>query len=78
LWPAAVIPGLATGGMGDVLAGIAGGLWAQWADPAQAAVTAAALHLAAANVATQQFGYMGLQPSDVIDALPRVLAFAGY
>jgi len=71
-------PGLATGGMGDVLAGIAGGLWAQWADPAQAAVTAAALHLAAANVATQQFGYMGLQPSDVIDALPRVLAFAGY
>jgi NAD(P)H-hydrate epimerase len=70
-------PGLATGGMGDVLAGIAGGLWAQWADPSQAAVTAAALHLAAANMATQQFGYMGLQPTDVIDALPRVLACSG-
>lgn len=71
-------PGLATGGMGDVLAGIVSGLWAQMADPAQAAVTAAALHLAAANTATQQFGYMGLQPTDVIDALPRVLACAGY
>jgi hydroxyethylthiazole kinase-like uncharacterized protein yjeF len=71
-------PGLATGGMGDVLAGIAGGLLAQLTDPAQAVVTAAALHLAAANMATQQFGYMGLQPTDVIDALPRVLACSGH
>lgn len=71
-------PGLATGGMGDVLAGIAGGLWAQLTDSTQAVVTAAALHLAAANMATQQFGYMGLQPTDVIDALPRVLACSGH
>ena len=71
-------PGLATGGMGDVLAGIAGGLLAQLTDSTQAVVTAAALHLAAANMATQQFGYMGLQPTDVIDALPRVLACSGH
>jgi len=71
-------PGLATGGMGDVLAGITGGLWAQLTDSTQAVVTAAALHLAAANMATQQFGYMGLQPTDVIDALPRVLACSGH
>jgi len=71
-------PGLATGGMGDVLAGIAGGLLAQLKDSTQAVVTAAALHLAAANLATQQFGYMGLQPTDVIDALPRVLACSGH
>ena len=70
-------PGLATGGMGDVLAGIAGGLLAQLTSSTQAVVTAAALHLAAADMATQQFGYMGLQPTDVIDALPRVLACSG-
>jgi NAD(P)H-hydrate epimerase len=70
--------GLATGGMGDVLAGIAGGLLAQLTDSTQAVVTAAALHLAAADMATQQFGYMGLQPTDVIDALPRVLACSGH
>ena len=71
-------PGMACGGMGDVLAGIVGGLWSQLSDPAQAAVTAVALHLAAANTATQQLGYMGLQPTDVIDAVPQVLMRAGH
>ncbi len=71
-------PGMACGGMGDVLAGITAGLWAQMADPEQAAITAAALHLAAANSATKQFGFMSLQPTDVIEALPQVLADAGF
>jgi len=71
-------PGMACGGMGDVLAGITAGLWAQMADPEQAAITAAALHLAAANSAAKQFGFMSLQPTDVIEALPQVLADAGF
>ena len=71
-------PGMACGGMGDVLAGITAGLWGQMADPEQVAITAAALHLAAANSATEQFGFMSLQPTDVINALPRVLADAGF
>lgn len=70
-------PGMACGGMGDVLAGITAGLWGQMTDPNHAAISAAALHLAAANSAAEYFGFMGLQPTDVIDALPRVLADAG-
>ena len=70
-------PGMACGGMGDVLAGITAGLWAQMADPNQVAISAAALHLAAANSAAEQFGFMSLQPTDVIDSLAKVLAGAG-
>lgn len=70
-------PGMACGGMGDVLAGITAGLWAQQLTAEQAAISAAALHLAAANHAAQQFGYMALQPTDVIAYLPKVLADAG-
>lgn len=67
-------PGMATGGMGDVLSGIAGALYAQMAEsPACAAVLAAAIHLEAACRASESKGYMGLIPTDVIDALPRVL-----
>ncbi|MBL3555040.1 MULTISPECIES: NAD(P)H-hydrate dehydratase [Marinobacter] len=66
-------PGMATGGMGDVLSGILGSLYAQLGEGHLAASAAAALHLAAANRATATRGYMGLLPMDVIDALPQVL-----
>jgi NAD(P)H-hydrate epimerase len=65
-------PGMATGGMGDVLSGIVGALYAQLGNPAKAAVIGAAAHLAAANRASLYRGYMGLIPGDVIDALPLV------
>ncbi len=70
-------PGMACGGMGDVLAGILAGLWGQIADPEQVAISAVALHLAAANRAAEQFGFMSLQPTDLINSLPKVLADAG-
>lgn len=66
-------PGMATGGMGDVLAGIAGALMAQLPAPAAAAVMAASLHLAAAARGSRCCGYMGLLPTDVIAALAGVL-----
>lgn len=66
-------PGMATGGMGDVLSGIAGALLAQLKEPRKATVMAAALHLAAADLAAQSYGYMGLTPMDVISAIPKVL-----
>ena len=69
-------PGMATGGMGDVLAGIVGALYGQFGNPSTAARMGAALHLAAAQRATLSKGYMGLLPTDVIDALPSVLAEA--
>jgi len=65
-------PGMATGGMGDVLSGIAGALYAQLGDPERAATLAAAVHLEAACRASESKGFMGLIPGDVIEALPGV------
>ena len=69
-------PGLATGGMGDVLSGIIAALLAQTGDPRASAEMAAALHLAAADRASRQRGFMGLLPMDVIDRLPELLGTA--
>lgn len=65
-------PGMATGGMGDVLSGITGALYGQMAEPRQATVLAACVHLAAANRASGHVGFTGLTPTDVIAALPEV------
>ncbi len=65
-------PGMATGGMGDVLAGILGAMCGQLDDLVRATVLGACAHLAAADQATQTRGYMGLIPTDVIDNLPLV------
>lgn len=66
-------PGMATGGMGDVLSGVVGSLYAQMPGaPARAAVLGAVIHLEAAAKASATKGYAGLIPTDVIDALPLV------
>jgi NAD(P)H-hydrate epimerase len=66
-------PGMATGGMGDVLSGIIGALYAQTTEaPACAATLGAVVHLEAACRASADKGYIGLIPTDVIDALPLV------
>lgn len=67
-------PGMATGGMGDVLSGIIGGLAGQMDGLLDAAIAGGALHLAAADRASRSKGYMGLLPMDVTEALPSVLA----
>lgn len=69
-------PGMATGGMGDVLSGMIGGLWGQFANAQFATGMGASLHLAAAGIASQSKGFMGLLPNDVIDSLPRILSQA--
>lgn len=66
-------PGMASGGMGDVLAGILGGLLAQGLDVFTAAELGVSAHAVAGDVAARQ-GARGLLPSDVIDALRGVLA----
>ncbi len=70
-------PGMATGGMGDVLSGICGALVAPalksgQSSFAEAVVTSALAHLAAADHASAVRGYRSLLPTDVIDALPAV------
>jgi NAD(P)H-hydrate epimerase len=61
-------PDLATGGTGDVLAGLVAGLLAQGLDPFRAAAAAVWLHGEAASA----FG-PGLLAEDLIDALPAAL-----
>ena len=63
---------MATGGMGDVLAGLIGALIAQGLEPGLAAVTAVGAHAAAGDVAWSNAG-IGLTASDVMENLGAVL-----
>jgi hydroxyethylthiazole kinase-like uncharacterized protein yjeF len=66
-------PGMASAGMGDVLAGMIAALLAQGANARDAAATAVWLHGAAADsLAAQGQGPLGITASDVIDAARRV------
>ncbi|MBS3804035.1 MAG: NAD(P)H-hydrate dehydratase [Oleiphilaceae bacterium] len=69
-------PGMATGGMGDALTGMIGGLAAQGMSLPVATRMAAALHLASANAASGHLGHRGLLPMDVIEGMPRLMARA--
>ncbi len=64
-------PALATAGTGDVLTGIVAGFLAKGVEPRLAAAAAAVAHTEAAREAPQK---NGLIASDLIDALPGVLA----
>jgi NAD(P)H-hydrate epimerase len=64
-------PGMATAGMGDVLAGAVVGLWAQWRDAWLAATLAVAAHARAGDRAAQLGGPRGLLASDVLEGLRR-------
>ncbi|GAB6196767.1 hypothetical protein PAGU2595_020780 [Lysobacter xanthus] len=61
-------PGMATGGMGDVLAGVIAGLRGQGLDAFGAASAGALLHSVAADVAAEA-GQRGLLPTDVLTHL---------
>ena len=62
-------PGMATGGSGDVLAGIIGSLVAQGLSPYDAAVCGVYLHGAAGDVAAQRYSQRGMLPTDLIEEL---------
>ncbi|MBX7158648.1 MAG: NAD(P)H-hydrate dehydratase [Verrucomicrobiae bacterium] len=66
-------PGMATGGMGDVLAGLCGGLIAQGLDVCAAGRLAAWWHGAAADEALAKQSYETLLPRHVIDYLGRAM-----
>jgi NAD(P)H-hydrate epimerase len=65
--------GLATGGTGDVLAGIIGGLLAQRLTPFEAATTGVYLHGLAGERASRRLGPDGLLAGDLLPILPRLL-----
>jgi NAD(P)H-hydrate epimerase len=62
--------GLARGGTGDVLAGMAAALLAQKMDPFEAAVLAVHAHGLAGDLAQEKLGAMGMTADDVVEALP--------
>ncbi len=65
-------PGLASGGSGDVLTGLLGGLLAQGLEPLAAAVLGVYLHGRAAEHLGREQGVAGLCASDLARALPAV------
>jgi NAD(P)H-hydrate epimerase len=67
------VPALASGGTGDVLAGIIGGLIAQGSDPFSAAVTGVYIHAAAGRRISQRLGDSGLLAGDLLMEIPVVM-----
>jgi len=63
-------PGMASGGMGDALSGILGGLLAQGLTPPEAACLGVYLHGQVADDVAARQGQIGLLASDVIEGLP--------
>lgn len=67
-------PGMASGGMGDILSGILGGLIAQGLSIEEAARLGATLHSAAADLAADEIGQRGLLAMDLLPYLCQLLS----
>lgn len=66
-------PGMASGGMGDVLSGVIGGLLAQGLEPLSAAIYGALLHAVSADHCAASYGERGLLATDLLPFLRRLL-----
>ena len=66
-------PGMASGGVGDVLTGMIGGLIAQGLSPLDAALWGVYLHGMAGDLAVQTVGEISLIAGDIIDYIPDAL-----
>ncbi len=66
-------PGLASGGTGDVLAGMIGGFLAQGMPPGEALKAAVFIHGMAADEAAAAGGEQGLVAGDLLDVLPMCI-----
>ena len=66
-------PGMATGGSGDVLAGVIVSLLGQGVSPLEAAACGAYLHGAAGDICAEEIGQYGMLPQDILHVLPRLL-----
>ena len=64
---------MATGGSGDVLAGVITSLIGQGLPPLEAAACGAWIHGAAGDLCAKEIGQYGMLPSDMIHVLPRLL-----
>lgn len=69
-------PGMATGGMGDVLTGITAALLAQGIPAFQAAVYAVCLHANAADKVAAEYGQRGMLATDLFEPLRTLVNWA--
>lgn len=67
-------PGMASGGMGDVLSGMIGALLARDTDPVDAACTGVYLHGLAGDMLQEEMGDTGLTALDLADRVPHAVA----
>ena len=67
-------PGMATGGMGDVLTGVIAGLIAQGVLSEQAGALGVYVHGLAGDIVSERLGTHGLIASDVLEAVPEAIA----
>jgi ADP-dependent NAD(P)H-hydrate dehydratase len=67
-------PGMATGGTGDVLAGLLGARLAGGADPFEAAVQSVHAHARAGDLAAASVGERAMIATDLVAALPAAIA----
>ncbi len=65
-------PGMAKGGSGDVLAGMAGAFLSQGVAPFETAVLAAYLHGRAGDLCAEKYTQRAMLPTDLVDVLPEV------
>ncbi len=65
--------GMATGGSGDVLAGLIGSFCAQGLEPFNAAIAGAYIHGEAGDTVSEKYSQMGNTPSKIILELPLTL-----
>jgi NAD(P)H-hydrate epimerase len=66
-------PGMASGGTGDVLSGLLGGLISQGLEPFQASKVGVYLHGLAGDLAAAQKGIMGIIAGDLIECIPLAI-----
>ncbi|MFV2055750.1 MAG: NAD(P)H-hydrate dehydratase, partial [Thiohalomonadales bacterium] len=66
-------PGMASGGMGDVLAGLLGGLWVQGLDIDTVTRLGVQIHAHAADLAAQADGERGLLATDLLPYIRRLV-----
>lgn len=70
--------GMATGGSGDVLAGMTGSLLAQGANVFDAASAAVYLHGLSGDIAAEKLGKISMLPTDLIGEIPQAFRKCGF
>lgn len=70
--------GMATGGSGDVLAGITGSLLAQGAKAFESAAAAVYLHGLAGDISAEKLGRISMLPTDLISEIPQAYKRCGF